>query len=50
MCEQCFSQMKIDKRSRLTDKHLADILGAATSTIEVDINSIVKSKQIQTSQ
>ena len=51
-CEQLFSQMKNvknDRRQRLTDKHLADILRVATSTIEVDIDSIVKSKQTQTS-
>ena len=51
-CEQFFSQMKNvknDRRQRLTDKHLADILRVATSTIEVDIDSIVKSKQTQTS-
>ena len=42
-CEQFFSQMKnvkTDRRSKLTDKHLADTLRVATSTIEVDIDSI----------
>jgi len=51
-CEQFFSQMKNvknDRRQRLTDKHLADILRVATSTIEVDIDSIVTSKETQTS-
>ena len=51
-CEQFFSQMKTvknDRRQRLTDNHLADVLRVATSTIEVDIDSIVKSKQTQTS-
>ena len=51
-CEKFFSQMKnvkTDRRSRLTDKHLTDILRVATSTIEVDIDSIIKSKQTQTS-
>ena len=41
--------VKNDRRERLTDKHLADILRVATSTIEVDIDSIVNSKQTQTS-
>ena len=41
--------VKNDRRQRLTDKHLADILRVAISTIEVDIDSIVTSKQIQTS-
>ena len=45
MCEQFYSQMKnvkADRRSKLTDKHLADTLRVATSTIEVDVDSIVK--------
>ena len=51
-CEQFFSQMKYvknDRRQRVTDKHLSDVLRVATSTIEVDIDSIVKSKQTQSS-
>jgi len=50
-CEQLFSQMKNVKngrRQRLTDKHIADILRVTTSTIKVDIDSVVKSKQTQT--
>jgi len=41
--------VKNDRRQRLTNKHLADILRVATSTIEVDIDSIVTSKETQTS-
>jgi len=53
LCEQVFSVMSINKtklRSRLTHKHLNDILKlAATENVTPDIDALVKAKRCQVS-
>lgn len=52
MCEQLFSKMKNVKskvRNRLTDTHLQNSLGIASSDIKADTEKSVKKKQCQVS-
>jgi len=52
ICEQLFSRLKHTKnpyRTTITDKHLENSLRIATSTIEPDIDSLVREKQIHPS-
>ena len=47
LCEKTFSVMNINKnhgRARLTDSHLRDFLRINTTTLEADLNVVLKSK------